>query len=158
MREKHYKNRDIQMTSKYRVYPWNCHNGVHTGYNTNVWWTTFCKIGSSEVWYTRCWKTILWVMYLLNSSHILWHGIWIQIWLLTLGDAQVHLFFVKRTLSGMMIGSQRTMTNNTAGSDNTDHPWLRVLAQLPLFSVFAIRRVHRKGEGVIRGHQRWSSL
>ena len=131
---------------------------MHAGYKTNVGWTTFCKIGSSEVWYTRCWKTILWVMYLLNSSHIFWHWRRIQIWLQPFGDAQVHLFFVKTTLSGMMIGSQSTMDHYTAGSDNLDHAWVRVLAQLPLFSVFAICRVHRKGEGVIRGHQRWNSL
>ena len=42
-------------------------------------------------------------------------------WLLTLSDAQVHPFVVKRTLSGLMIGSQCPMMNNGAGGDETDH-------------------------------------
>ena len=50
-----------------------------------------------------------------------------------------------------MIGCQHTTNNATAGSENTDHALLRVLAQLPLFSVYDIQRVHRKEEGIIGG-------
>ena len=55
------------------------------------------------------------------------------------------------THSGLMVGCQHTANNATAGSENNDHALLRVLSQLPLFSVLGIQRVHRKEEGIIGG-------
>ena len=63
----------------------------------------------------------------------------------------MHLFSVKMTHSGLMVGCQHTANNATAGSENNDHALLRVLSQLPRFSVLGIQRVHRKEEGIIGG-------
>ena len=158
MREKHSETRYINIKSKYRVYQRNYHNRLHTGYKTNVWSSTLCKIGSLEVLYTRCWKNH-------TLSHVLTDLVkYFMRWKM---DTALTSDFQWRTGPPLLCRIDTFQDDDWLTTHNKQRycrKWkygsclIKSAGSLPLFSVLAIRRVQRKEERIIRGHQHWISL